>query len=121
MEYSFVTPSTPQAPPAIPTTPKATSISARLKQRRVSLPSAQLLRSSHSQLFRDEMALDEPVKPEPRDDSAPATSARTTPSASASPVDTKPVKKQRKKWTTEETQMLVDGCNEVGQVKFPVD
>ncbi|KAF8604032.1 hypothetical protein BDV93DRAFT_406539, partial [Ceratobasidium sp. AG-I] len=24
------------------------------------------------------------------------------------------VKKQRKKWTTEETQMLVDGCNEWG-------
>ncbi|CAE6407388.1 unnamed protein product [Rhizoctonia solani] len=110
MEYSFVTPATPQAPPAgpsapVPTTPK--TISARLKQRRVSLPSTQL--RSHSALFRDEMALDEPVKNEPRDEP----SARTTP-ASVSPVDAKPVKKQRKKWTTEETQMLVDGCNEWG-------
>ncbi|QRV97615.1 Myb-like DNA-binding domain protein [Ceratobasidium sp. AG-Ba] len=120
MEYSFVTPSTPQAPPAGPShaqapSPKASTISARLKQRRVSLPSTQLLRShSHSQLFRDEMALDgeHSVKPEPRDE--PATSARTTPSSSASPVEVKPVKKQRKKWTTEETQMLVDGCNEWG-------
>ncbi|CAE6390535.1 unnamed protein product [Rhizoctonia solani] len=110
MEYSFVTPATPQAPPAgpsapVPSTPK--TISARLKQRRVSLPSTQL--RSHSALFRDEMALDEPVKNEPRDEP----SARTTP-ASVSPVDAKPVKKQRKKWTTEETQMLVDGCNEWG-------
>ncbi|CAE6397111.1 unnamed protein product [Rhizoctonia solani] len=109
MEYSFVTPATPQAPPAGPSAPTPTTpktISARLKQRRVSLPSTQL--RSHSALFRDEMALDEPVKNEPRDEPA-----RTTP-ASVSPVDTKPVKKQRKKWTTEETQMLVDGCNEWG-------
>lgn len=120
MEYSFVTPSTPQAPPAGPShsTPAArpSTISARLKQRRVSLPSTQLLRS-HTQLFRDEMALDpaeHPVKAEPRDEHAPAAhSARTSPSSSVSPVDAKPVKKQRKKWTTEETQMLVDGCNEV--------
>ncbi|KAB5595028.1 hypothetical protein CTheo_1489 [Ceratobasidium theobromae] len=96
MEYSFVTPSTPQAPPAGPSAPPNT-ISARLKQRRVSLPSTQL--RSHSQLFRDEMALDEPVKPEPRDERVP---------------EPKPAKKQRKKWTTEETQMLVDGCNEWG-------
>ncbi|KAH7334469.1 hypothetical protein B0J17DRAFT_631245 [Rhizoctonia solani] len=110
MEYSFVTPATPQAPPAGPSAPTPTTpktISARLKQRRVSLPSTQL--RSHSALFRDEMALDEPVKNEPRDEP----SARTTP-ASVSPVDAKPVKKQRKKWTTEETQMLVDGCNEWG-------
>ncbi|CAE6470614.1 unnamed protein product [Rhizoctonia solani] len=109
MEYSFVTPATPQAPPAGPSAPTPTTpktISARLKQRRVSLPSTQL--RSHSALFRDEMALDEPVKNEPRDEPA-----RTT-HASASPVDNKPVKKQRKKWTTEETQMLVDGCNEWG-------
>ncbi|CAE7227063.1 unnamed protein product [Rhizoctonia solani] len=107
MEYSFVTPATPQAPPAGPSAPTPTTpktISARLKQRRVSLPSTQL--RSHSALFRDEMALDEPVKNEPRDEPA-----RTTP---ASAVDAKPVKKQRKKWTTEETQMLVDGCNEWG-------
>ncbi|KAG8714889.1 hypothetical protein FRC08_011287 [Ceratobasidium sp. 394] len=114
MEYSFVTPSTPQAPPAGPShqAPSPKTISARLKQRRVSLPSTQL--RSHTQLFRDEMALDaeHAVKPEPRDE--PAHSARTSPSSSASPVDAKPVKKQRKKWTTEETQMLVDGCNEWG-------
>ncbi|KAG8730442.1 hypothetical protein FRC10_002699, partial [Ceratobasidium sp. 414] len=48
----------------------------------------------------------------PRDE--PAHSARTLPSSSASPVQVKPVKKQYKRWTTEETQMLVDGCNEWG-------
>ena len=27
-------------------------------------------------------------------------------------------KKQRKKWTLEETQMLVDGCNKVSTVRY---
>ncbi|KAF8580235.1 hypothetical protein K439DRAFT_1662859 [Ramaria rubella] len=96
------------------------NISSSSKQRRVSLPSSPRFSPNPGWPFRDEMGLEAmsangtaPVTPDKEKklrkveiDAAAASMDDFLPSGQE--------KKQRKKWTTEETQMLIDGCNKHG-------
>ena len=71
------------------------------KPRRGSLPPSPKLAMSSALPFRDDTGL------------PPVAKARRTEEGRAIRLDELSGKRARKRWTAEETQMLVDGCNEV--------
>lgn len=100
--------------PATPSSSSAPSSAPSLKQRRVSLAIAPSERVVPAWSFRDDTSVEKHVaegaalakteSPDGDEDRVPL---------SLVPSDAL-VKKARKKWTAEETQMLVDGCNKWG-------
>lgn len=75
------------------------------KQRRVSLATPASEREVPAFKFRDDTSL-----PSPSDERRGKLRRLTSPAP--------PEKKARKKWTMEETQMLVEGCNRVSALPF---
>ena len=85
-----------------------------LKQRRVSLALPQSPKLVPTWSFRDDTAVEShaisssPLVPEKRGKMRKVASDEHKHGAAGAPM---PEKRQRKKWTEEETQMLVTGCN----------
>lgn len=92
----------------------ASSSSTALKQRRVSLALPSSPRVVQAWSFRDDTGLDSHVPETVGSGLMPEKRGKMRKIATATDDDS-PLqeKKQRKKWSPEETQMLVDGCNRV--------
>ena len=115
----------PKAPPSstfsftapFPTSSTAASATAAAphKQRRVSLALPSSTRQVPAWTFRDDTGLDPRAPHEPRGKMRKLASGESSRAAalSPSPPPPPPEKKARKKWTMEETHMLVEGCNRV--------
>ncbi|KAI0697777.1 hypothetical protein BC835DRAFT_1337111 [Cytidiella melzeri] len=118
--------------PFPPTASSSSTVSTLKQQRRVSLALPSSPRQFPAWAFRDDTAVGVGASstpahvPEKRgkirrivsdnDDGegAPESSNGAGPSAASPSAATEPSKKPRKKWSIEETQMLVDGCNKWG-------
>ena len=95
---------------------ESSSSQATIKQRRVSLalPSSPKVCSAWS--FRDDTAVDKSVASTSSTPASEKKGKMRRVTADDKPLDKalpQPEKRQRKKWTEEETQMLVTGCNTV--------
>ena len=108
-----------KAPLPLPATSSAGATA--LKQRRVSLASQSSPRVVQPWCFRDEMGLDAQSNDPSSSTLAPDKKGKfRKPDSSTTPDDPpSPEKKPRKKWTQEETMMLVDGCQIVRSSSFP--
>ncbi|KZV82018.1 hypothetical protein EXIGLDRAFT_844110 [Exidia glandulosa HHB12029] len=82
------------------------------KQRRGSLPASPALNAATGWAFRDEMGL--PTTAMPRAQFLHERSQSTDGMSPTPMSDDSGLKRMRRKWTAEETQMLVDGCNSHG-------
>ena len=114
----------PKAPPSstfsftAPFPPAAAAASATAgphKQRRVSLALPSSPRQVPAWTLRDDTGLDPRASHEPRGKMRKLASGESSRAADLSPPPPPPPpeKKARKKWTMEETHMLVEGCNRV--------
>lgn len=86
-----------------------------LKQRRVSLALPSSPRVVQAWNFRDDTDLDSHVPETEASGLVPAKRGKMRKIADGEPFQEK---KQRKKWSDEETQMLVAGCNRVSAVNY---
>ncbi|KZV83953.1 hypothetical protein EXIGLDRAFT_683325 [Exidia glandulosa HHB12029] len=82
------------------------------KQRRGSLPASPALNAATGWTFRDEMGL--PTTAMPRAQFLHERSQSTDGMSPTPASEDSGLKRARRKWTSEETQMLVDGCNTHG-------
>lgn len=90
------------------------------KQRRVSLPSSPRFSPTPGWPFRDEMGLEamssSGVVSSDKDKKLRKVELDMAAGSVEESLTSGQEKKQRKKWTMEETQMLVDGCNRVREI-----
>jgi hypothetical protein len=112
------------ATPSSSSTPSSPT-SSHLKQRRVSLALPSAPRVVQAWTFRDDTGLDFHVpETETAHELMPVKRGKmrkiaVTDEADVDVTGAEKEKRQRKKWSAEETQMLVDGCNRVCFLIFP--
>lgn len=101
--------------PSIPTETGSSASAQALKQRRVSLALPSSPKVTDGWSFRDDTRIDASTGASDSSTSGKDKMRRASVAEDAKLADraaiTVPEKRQRKKWTEEETQMLVNGCN----------
>lgn len=118
--FSFKAPF-PAPPSSLTISTSVSTPSSPLKQRRVSLALSSSPRVVPAWSFRDDTEIESHIAetsclvPEKR-----GKMRKIAANADEEEMALLPEKKQRKKWSPEETQMLVDGCNRVSGIIYPL-